>query len=69
MDESVIEGNGDPTARRVSFSFVLFKAQEFVGIVNVRVVQVFDIAESHACIKAKDEGYGHSLSRINSEYP
>ena len=32
MDKSIIEGNGDPTTGRVSFSLILFKAQEFVGI-------------------------------------
>ena len=56
MDETIIEGNGDPTMGRMSFSLVLLKAQEFVGIVNVRVAQVFDIAETHARIEAKDEG-------------
>ena len=33
MNKSIIEGNGDPTTGRVSFSLVLFKAQEFVGII------------------------------------
>ena len=56
MDEPIIEGNGDPTMGGASSSLVLFKTQELVGIVNVRVAQVFDIAETHACIKAKDEG-------------
>ena len=61
MDESVIEGNGDPTTGRVSFSLVLFEAQEFVGIVNVRVAQIFDIAETHTCIETEDEGIADVL--------
>ena len=63
MDEPIIEGNGDPTTGRVPFSLVLFKAQEFVGIVNVRVAQIFDIAETHTCIETKDEGIANVLLR------
>ena len=61
MDESVIEGDGNPTTGRVSFSLVLLKAQEFVGIVNVRVAQVFDIAKTHTCIETEDEGIANVL--------
>lgn len=56
MDESIIEGDGDPTAGGVSFGLVLLEAQEFVGIVNIRVSQVFDIAEMHASVEAEDKG-------------
>ena len=56
MDESVIEGNGYPTTGRIFFSLVLLKAQEFVGIVDIGVPQVFDIAETYPCIEAEDEG-------------
>ena len=56
MNKSSIEGDGDPTTGGVSFGLVLLKAQEFVGIVNVRVAQIFDIAETHTCIETKDEG-------------
>ena len=61
MDESIIEGNGDPTTGGVPFSLVLFKAQEFVGIVDIRVAKVFDIAEAHTCIEAEDEGITYIL--------
>ena len=56
MDEPIIEGNGDPTTGRVPFSLVLFKAQEFVGIVDIRIAKVFDVAETHTCIEAENEG-------------
>ena len=61
MDEPIIEGNGNPTAGRVPFSLVLFKAQEFVGVVNIRVAKIFDIAETHTCVEAEDEGISHVL--------
>ena len=61
MDESIIEGNGYPTTGGVSFGLVLLKAQEFVGIVNVRVAQVFDIAETHTCVETENEGIADVL--------
>ena len=61
MNKSIIEGDGDPTTGGVSFGLVLLEAQEFVGIVNVRVAQVFDIAETHTCIEAEDEGIADVL--------
>ena len=42
MDEPFIEGNGYSITGRVPFSLVLLKAQEFVGVVNIRVAKVFE---------------------------
>ena len=61
MDESVIEGNGYSTMGRMSFGLILLKAQEFVGVVNIRVAKIFDIAETHTCVEAEDEGISHVL--------
>ena len=61
MDESVIEGNGYSTMGRMSFCLILLKAQEFVGVFNIRVAKIFDIAETHTCVEAEDEGISHVL--------
>ena len=56
MNKTIIEGDSDPTTGGVSFGLVLLETQEFVGIVDVGVAQVFDIAETHTCIEAENEG-------------
>ena len=53
--------HGKPTTGRVPFSLILLKAQEFVGVVNIRVAKIFDIAETHTCVEAEDEGISHVL--------
>ena len=45
----------------MSFGLVLFEAQEFVGVVDVGIAQVFHVTEAHAGIKAEDESIADIL--------